>query len=53
MKKVIVVGIGSRLMTDDGVGVLLVEDLAPYFSDSPLIKLIPGETDVDYCLFEM
>lgn len=49
MKKVIVLGIGNRLMMDDGIGIYLVEALAEDHHDDQVQYLI-GESDVDYCL---
>lgn len=52
MKKTLVLGIGSRVMTDDAIGIELVEDLV-YKAPSPDIAYVIGETDVDYCLDEI
>ncbi len=49
MKKLLVIGIGSQIMMDDGIGIYLVEDLKHQLKD-PNISFITGETDVDYCL---
>ncbi len=48
MKKTLVLGIGNRLMTDDGIGVYLAEDLGRSEEDSR-IEYFLGETDVDCC----
>lgn len=52
MKEVLVVGIGSRIMMDDGIGIYLVEDLKQHIIN-PNIEFILGETDIDYCLSEI
>jgi hydrogenase maturation protease len=49
MKKVLVLGIGNRLMGDDGIGVYVVEALRKQRKDDH-ITYIAGETDIDYCL---
>lgn len=52
MKNVLVLGIGNRLMMDDGLGVRIVEILQ---NDSGIsgIRYVLGETDIDYSLNEM
>ena len=52
MKRGLVLGIGNRIMGDDGIGVRVVEALA---SDhvSEDIDFIAGETDVDFCLSQL
>jgi hydrogenase maturation protease len=52
MKKALVLGIGSRIMTDDSIGIKLIEDLANGASN-PDIAYVAGETDVEYCLDEI
>lgn len=52
MNKILVIGIGSRIMTDDAIGIYLVEDLMRLGTD-PDITYINGETDVDYCIEEI
>ena len=49
MKEIVIMGIGSRIMQDDGIGIYLVEDLARQLS-KPAIEFIIGETDIDYCI---
>lgn len=49
MEKVIVLGIGNRLMMDDGIGIYLVEELMKDGS-AQNIQYIIGESDVDYCI---
>lgn len=51
MKKLLIIGIGSRIMMDDAVGIYLAEDLRR-LDTNPYIKYILGETDVDYCIEE-
>ena len=48
MNKILVMGIGSRIMMDDGIGIYLVEDLKKHIV-SPHIEFIIGESDFDYC----
>lgn len=48
MKKILVIGIGSKIMTDDGIGVYLAEDLKTQIT-APNIEFIIGECDFDYC----
>lgn len=52
MKKVLVIGIGSRIMTDDAIGIYLVEDLIRQGKKTDVTYII-GETDVDYCIEEV
>jgi hydrogenase maturation protease len=47
--RILVLGIGNRLMCDDGIGVRVVESLGREVSNDG-IKFAAGETDVDYCL---
>lgn len=49
MKQAIVLGIGNRLMGDDGIGNCVVEELVRRKA-FPDLRLIVGETDTDYCL---
>ncbi|HYF82934.1 MAG TPA: hydrogenase maturation protease [Clostridia bacterium] len=49
MKKILVIGIGSRIMMDDAIGIYIVEDLRQ-LGTNPNITYILGETDVDYCI---
>lgn len=49
MTNVLVLGIGNRLMRDDGIGVYVVEGLMKQYADEN-IRFIVGETDIDYCL---
>jgi hydrogenase maturation protease len=51
MEKLLVIGIGSRVMTDDAIGIYLVEDLRHIDAYSEITFII-GETDVDYCMKE-
>jgi len=51
-KNVIVLGIGNRLMGDDGIGNCVVEELIRR-NALPGLRLIVGETDTDYCLDEL
>lgn len=49
MKKVLVLGIGNRLMMDDGIGVHVVEELGKRNAD-PDVCYVAGETDAGFCL---
>lgn len=49
MKEITVIGIGSRIMGDDGIGIYIVEELIKQ-NFMREIKYIIGETDVEYCL---
>ncbi|PKM96441.1 MAG: hypothetical protein CVU84_01645 [Firmicutes bacterium HGW-Firmicutes-1] len=44
-----VIGIGNRIMTDDGIGVLVAEGLKDYMEEYD-IEIMIGETDVETCL---
>jgi hydrogenase maturation protease len=52
MKKILVIGIGSRIMMDDAIGIYLLEDLRK-LDEYPNVTYILGETDVDYCIEEV
>ncbi len=47
-----IIGIGNRLLQDDAIGVLMVEQLNETFS-LPNVEYIIGETDYIYCLNEI
>lgn len=49
MGDIIVLGIGNRMMMDDGIGIYLVEELSNQDVKSNIRYLI-GESDIDYCL---
>lgn len=50
MKPVLVLGLGNRLMMDDGIGVAVVEALAAQGPADERVQYAVGETDFDYCL---
>lgn len=52
MKSILVIGIGSRIMADDAIGVHLVEDLEKLDTVSN-IRYLAGETDVYCCISEI
>jgi hydrogenase maturation protease len=52
MDKIIVLGIGNRLMMDDGIGIYLVEDLSK-LNRTLHVSFLIGESDIDYCMEEM
>ena len=49
MKEILVLGIGNKLMMDDGIGVYVVETLSSRNVNAN-ISYIVGETDVYFCL---
>ncbi|MBG9450710.1 hydrogenase maturation protease [Cytobacillus firmus] len=52
MKKTIILGIGNRLMKDDGVGIYIAEELMN--TDENLdCEYIIGESDIDYSLSKL
>lgn len=50
MKPILVLGIGSRLMMDDGIGVNVVETLAKQTPEDEFVSYEIGETDFEYSL---
>jgi hydrogenase maturation protease len=52
MKQVVVLGIGNRLLRDDGIGIYVVEKLREQ-DTTDTIRYVIGETDIDYCLDEI
>lgn len=52
MKKITVLGVGNRIMGDDGIGVRIVEALAQDVTMRNF-HFAAGETDIDYCLGEL
>lgn len=57
MKDTVILGIGNRLMMDDGIGVYVVERLRDEDRNGTRnedciekLSYIVGETDIDYCL---
>ena len=50
--KVVILGIGNRLMEDDGVGNDIVEELKRKEA-FPGLRMLAGETDTEYCLKEL
>ncbi|USK57389.1 hydrogenase maturation protease [Cytobacillus solani] len=49
MGKIIVLGIGNRLMMDDGIGIYLIEQLSK-LDRTPHVSFLIGESDIDYCM---
>ncbi|WP_312755532.1 hydrogenase maturation protease [Rummeliibacillus suwonensis] len=49
MEKIIVLGIGNRLMMDDGIGIYLIEKLSK-LNCTPHVSFLIGESDIDYCM---
>lgn len=49
MEKIIVLGIGNRLMMDDGIGIYLIEQLSKQ-NRTPTISYLIGESDIDFCM---
>ncbi|TMW71425.1 hydrogenase maturation protease [Alteribacter natronophilus] len=52
MKDIVVIGIGSRLMKDDAIGLFVVEGLRER-GRLPGLRYVIGETDIDFCLGEV
>jgi hydrogenase maturation protease len=52
MKRILIIGIGSRIMLDDAIGISIVEDLKNK-NINPNVTYILGETDVNYCIGEI
>lgn len=60
-ERVLVLGVGNRLMGDDGVGVHIAEAIGGSYRRSlpeqgffsGKVRVLEGETDVDYCLREL
>ena len=52
MEKILVLGIGNRLMMDDGIGIYVVEELSKRACVANSQYVI-GESDIDYCLAQM
>jgi len=48
----LVLGIGNRMMTDDGIGIAVVEQLMQK-DPFPGMRYAAGETDVDFCIDEL
>lgn len=51
MKNIVVLGIGNRLLMDDGIGLYTVEALKELPNGN--IHYVIGETDIDYCMDEV
>lgn len=49
MEKIVVLGIGNRLMMDDGIGIYLTEELSRLNRTTDVSFMI-GESDIDYCI---
>jgi hydrogenase maturation protease len=52
MRQIVVLGIGNRLLRDDGIGIYVVEELRDQDAMGN-IRYVIGETDIDYCLDEI
>lgn len=52
MNRMLVIGIGSLIMTDDGIGVRVAKSIQGKLQEHDVSVLI-GETDVNYCLNEI
>ena len=52
MNQTVVLGIGNRLMGDDGIGNYVVEELNRQ-NVFPGFRMVAGETDPDYCMDEL
>ncbi|AKA68791.1 hydrogenase maturation protease [Clostridium scatologenes] len=51
MKKV-VIGVGNKLMLDDGIAIFVLENIKSVLEDNG-IEVIIGETDVDFCFSKL
>lgn len=51
MKNIVILGIGNRLLMDDGIGLYVAEALKELSITD--IHCVIGETDIDYCLDEV
>ncbi|MCQ6277326.1 hydrogenase maturation protease [Bacillus sp. V3B] len=49
MENIIVLGIGNRLMMDDGIGIYLIEQLSK-LNRTTHVSFLVGESDIDYCM---
>lgn len=47
-----VIGIGNRIMKDDGIGVRIAEDIS-YWIEERGMKLVIGETDSESCFYQI
>lgn len=52
MKRILVIGIGSLIMKDDGIGARVVEAIEDRLSEHNIVSLV-GETDFQYCFDEI
>ncbi len=52
MNRMLVIGIGSIIMTDDGIGVRIAYAIKDKLKEHGIAVII-GETDVQYCMDEM
>ena len=50
--KITILGIGNRLMMDDGVGIIIVEKLMKEntFNQYDHVQYVVGESDIEFCL---
>lgn len=52
MNRMLVIGIGSLIMTDDGIGTRVVEAIQGKLQE-PNVSVVIGETDVQFCMDEI
>jgi hydrogenase maturation protease len=52
MKRIVIIGIGNRLMMDDGIGVYVIDSIRNALEEHGIIA-ITGETDFQYCFGEV
>lgn len=52
MRRVLVIGVGNRIMRDDSIGVRVADALAEKTQPDNL-RFLAGETDVEYCLAQL
>jgi hydrogenase maturation protease len=52
-ERVLILGVGNRLMGDDAIGVLVAEAIGGSAAETAGVRVLAGETDIDYCLREL
>lgn len=52
MNRMLVIGIGSLIMTDDGIGIRVTHAIKKKLQEHGIVVII-GETDVQYCMDEI
>ena len=52
IRMMLVMGVGNRLMMDDGIGIYIVEELIRR-NHIHNVRYVVGETDVDFCMVQL